>query len=555
MSKKMEYEEHKDLKEFEKKYNSRINEFLESMPETRVAFLNADFGWGKTTFIKNNLKVPENLIYSPWLNKSENYLEEIYYNVTKKNKGVLSSFAVFISVVLMMITIISSSIISILIELNKSNVYEMKWANFKIICSTTNSLSLLLRWLIFVIIIMILLVGVFIFIKPIPIINFFKRDNSKYYENRVIKNIVKKMDKVLVIEDIDRADDIEDILIAANKISEYIKKEKLDKYILITGDYIRTIIRINESNKYDNNVWDISVYRNRGTFTVEKIISLRIDFSNICERINTLLEEKKLRLKLKKIEYDEIVAFIKNKYLSIRFFIRFLDKYKVEIENSNSLYHLLLKHYQEEKYFNISDNAIEKSIYNIERFPNCINDIEMMLQKNGIIINDKKYTGIEIKDDVKNNYDIINNAFSELFFIKNKESIRIFKEFYLGSNFPILLSDKARQSAYTNSISIGDTLKPTDLKTNLDNYLLGYNNNMEPRVENILLNKRCYFSAQNSSNDFEIYKIKDIDISETKEVLNDEFIFAYIAVFFKKNDSEIKKNYPKIAERILQIIE
>ena len=68
--KKIKYEEHADLNEFENKYNKRIDEFLNSNPETRVVFLNADFGWGKTTFIKNNLKVLENQIYSPWLNKS-----------------------------------------------------------------------------------------------------------------------------------------------------------------------------------------------------------------------------------------------------------------------------------------------------------------------------------------------------------------------------------------------------------------------------------------------------------------------------------------------------
>ena len=85
MKKKVkEYEEHEDLIKFEKVYKERIKEFLNGNPESKIVFLNADFGWGKTTFIKNNLKVKESCIYSPWLNKADNYLEEIYYNVTKK---------------------------------------------------------------------------------------------------------------------------------------------------------------------------------------------------------------------------------------------------------------------------------------------------------------------------------------------------------------------------------------------------------------------------------------------------------------------------------------
>ena len=53
-SKSKKYEIHEDLNEFEKKYKTRITEFIKEDPETRVVFLNADFGWGKTTFIENN---------------------------------------------------------------------------------------------------------------------------------------------------------------------------------------------------------------------------------------------------------------------------------------------------------------------------------------------------------------------------------------------------------------------------------------------------------------------------------------------------------------------
>ena len=140
-----EYIEYKDLIVFEKKYNTRITEFLKNNPETRVVFLNADFGWGKTTFIENNLKVEENCIYSPWLNKSENYLEEIYYHVTKKDKGKISSKILFITSIVTIITILLGSIISILSEIFKDNYYTCSFQNFKIVCLNNDNLPLLLK--------------------------------------------------------------------------------------------------------------------------------------------------------------------------------------------------------------------------------------------------------------------------------------------------------------------------------------------------------------------------------------------------------------------------
>ena len=550
----IKYEEHEDLKKFEKKYNKRIDEFLKSNPETRVVFLNADFGWGKTTFIKNNLKVPENQIYSPWLNKSDNYIEEIYYNVTQKNKGRISSVSLILGAVVTILTILSGSLISIMIELCKGNTYIFQARNFKIIFSNNTNLFILLIFLICIIVFSIMGLKHFIFSKPIPIINFFKRDNGKYYEKEIIKEIVEKIDKVLVIEDIDRIDDIEDVLIVANKISEYMKDEKIDKYILITGDYIRMITRISEPNNYNDVRLDFSKYRNKGTFVVEKIISLRIDFSTIYERINTLLIENNLKIKLTQIEYDEIVEFIKNKYLSVRFFVRFLEKYNSEIKENNSLYHLLLKYFKEEKYFNISESVLENSIYNIKRFPICLNDIEMMLQKDGLIIEGIKYNNIKIDENKENNYEKIKNSFDELFFNKKSEYVDIFKDFYFNDVFPILATDKKNIANSNNVIIIGNTLKPANLKRDLDNFLLSYNNNEEDMGEHILINKRCYFPSVNSSNNYNYYIISQARQEDTKEVSNENFIFAYVATFFRKNNNEIERNYPKIKELISDII-
>lgn len=552
--KEVNYEKHEDLIEFEKMYTKRINEFLNDDPETRIVFLNADFGWGKTTFIKNNLKVLENNIYSPWLNKSDDYLEDIYYQVHKKDKGKSSSWALFISLLLTIFTIVLGSFVSVLIELNKSNNTVCYLKNFKLVCETTDNLKSLFICISIIVVIILVISWIFIFIKPVPIIKFFKKDNGKYYENKLIKEIMKKIDNVLVIEDIDRTDDIEEILIVANKISEYIKSKKLNKYILITGDYIRTIRRIAEPNFYDNNSINLSTYRNKGVFVVEKIISLRIDFSSIYERIKNLLKENNLSVNLTNIEYDEIVTFIKNKYLSIRFFIRFLKKYNQEISEGNSLYHLLLKYFQEEKYFNISDEVVMNSIYNINRFPSCLNDIEMMYQKGTIKINSKDYNDIQLFADEDSNYYIINKALKEIFDEQNENVITIFKQFYVSNCFPILEGDRRSSSNYNNKISVGSTLKPNNLKQDLDNYLLGYNNNEIDINESMLLNKRCYFNSKNSSNNFENYKINQVDILHAQDVSNEEFIYAYVACFFRENKREFEKNYPKLTEKTNLIV-
>lgn len=547
------YEKHEDLIKFEKKYTKRINEFIKEDPETRIVFLNADFGWGKTTFIENNLKIKENNIFSPWLNKSDNYLEDIYYHVNKKNKGKSSSCALFLSLLFAICTVIFGGYVSILTELNKSDKMICFVRKFKLICTTNDNLNSLLIYMSLFVALIIVVSFILIFMKPVPIVNFFKRDNGKYYEDKLINVIIKKVNKALVIEDIDRAEDIEEILIVANKISKYIKDKKLDKYILITGDYIRMIRRIGNPDIYENNSMDLSNNRDKGMFLTEKIVSLRIDFSSISERIKNLLKESNLSTNLTNIEYDEIIAFVKNKYLSIRFFTRFLKKYKKEISEGNSLYHLLLKYFQEEKYFNINDDAINNSIYNINRFPTCINDIEMMYQKRTIKINNKNYSTIELFNERDSNYNIINNAFRNLFDKKDLDSISVFKEFYLNDKFPVLEEDKKKIS-YNKMINIGSALKPNNLKGDLDNYLLGGNNTELGYHEGILLNKRCYFNSKNSTYNFENYKINSVDIIYSQDVSNDNFIYAYIACFFRENKDEIKKNYPELEKRINDII-
>ena len=44
-------------------YKNRIKGFLKNKPETRVVFLDGDYGWGKTKFVKDYLEIDDNNRY------------------------------------------------------------------------------------------------------------------------------------------------------------------------------------------------------------------------------------------------------------------------------------------------------------------------------------------------------------------------------------------------------------------------------------------------------------------------------------------------------------
>lgn len=562
--KKNEYEYHKDLSLYEKEYSNRIEKFLTTNPETRVVFLNADFGWGKTTFIENNLKVSENCIYSPWLNKSDNYLEEIYYNVTRTDKGKLNSLILFITSIITIFTVFSGSVISILIEIFKGNDYTCQFKMFELVCLSKDNLPLLFTFVTLIILLLIILLYICIYCKPIPLVSFYKKGNGKYYEKRIIGKIVKRVNNVLVIEDIDRSDDIENILIEVNKISTYIKENNLNKYILITGDYVRTTRRISDVGAYYSYNVNLADSIDKGTILMEKIISLRIDFPSIKTRMDNVFKEKQLFTKLKKIEYDEIINFIVNKSLSIRFFVRFLEKNESKIKEGYSLYHLLLNYYREEKSFNIDENVLNKSMYNTLKFPVCMNDVEMILQckkiklpnadeyseriitknNNGVVKATVVNNNIVTTWNYEDNIDIIISEFLNILSGK-KDAMVIFKKFYQSNSYPYLFSDCG--DIGNNIVSVGSTLGHNNIKNDLDNYLIGFSNNEFGLVE-----KRCYFSPNNLSNNYDIYKINQIDFNRVSAsvVGEGEFIVAYIACFMRDNNLEMKKNYPEIYKLI-----
>ncbi len=198
---------------------------------------------GKTTFIKEVLNIQENNRYSPWMNETDNYIEELYFHVMKKDKSKISSTIILLTVVFAILGTSFGTIISILLDLLQTNNYTCIIAeNMQLLCNNNGDSSILILLtavsaVIIIIIIIIFILGCVIKRSPVPFINLYKCEHGKYYENKLIEKIVDKIDIALVIEDVDRIDDIESLLLAVNKISEYIEQADRKKYILITGDY------------------------------------------------------------------------------------------------------------------------------------------------------------------------------------------------------------------------------------------------------------------------------------------------------------------------------
>lgn len=540
--------EHKDLAQFEEKYNKKIEEFLNSKSETKVVFLNADFGLGKTTFIEENLNIDRNCIYSPWLNSSNNYLEEIYFHVTKKNKGKLSSWSLFISSIILIFSVLAGSIISVFADIFKSDSFICRFDKANIVCHSDDSLVLLVIIIVIFVLILVLILSRIIFKRPVPIINFFKKENGKYYDDRIIEKILENVPKVLVIEDIDRTDDIEDILLAANKISNYIIEKNLQKYVLVTGDYVRTIRRLSEPNIYDVQNYNIALLRSKGVFLVDKVISLRIDFCTLEGRVRNVLDEYQVTQKLEKIEFDELISFMHSHYLSIRFFVKFLESELEMINQNNNIYYLFVEYFNNQKYFNIED----KRRYDISsKIPSCLNDIEMFYQCRSINIREKEIKNIFDTSHDSSNRSIIVDCFRRILTFDNY-AVDIFQEFYNTDIYPQLVTDRA--SNPDSVVMIGGTLKPNNLKNDLDNFLIGISNYENGIMGTSFNNKRCYFDVDYNTNNYESYKINSVVSSKTEVVNTDTFLIAYIACFLRDNKTEIETNYPGINTQLKKVL-
>ncbi len=556
-----------DLKNFEKEYNEAIEKFLGRDNETRIIFLDADYGWGKTEFIKNVINVDESNIYSPWMDNSDNYLEEIYYrtNKIKKSKRVIE--VIKIGAYISILTFLLSKLAEIFLNYFFNNNCNM-W--FGLICQIDMMNISKLAYLLFIIsLIAISLYKIFENIE----INFFEyfkmknNDYDKYLEEKIIEKILNnlKTKYVLVIEDIDRIDDIEKILIICKKISDLMIKKTNDgnsfskMYILITGEYSRFTTRITNKDEYEVNINGESNILKKGSYVAERLIASKINFVNKEQRIENLLLEYKIEHFFSGIEKEEVLFFIKTKQISFRFIKRFLEENLENLKEKNlSIFFLLVKYYFNNKVLNLEENAYQKSIYNINDFPNCLNDWELLFQKDVLNIDGKIYTAdsFDITNSEKN-INIINTSLYKLLIIKDKESKDIFKIMYNYNKVPLFIDEasifQGDETDESRTVSVGTHMGNIypNFKYEFDNYLISNKisaNSPMISPSQWLPYKRCNFDYF-SSNYYQNYFVNSINGDRNKYMIinsEEEFIIGYMAAFINKNQVEFNEKYPYI---------
>lgn len=552
-------EKYKDLKKFKMTYDQRINEFLSKDNESRVVILDADYGWGKTTFVEEVLKVEQNNIYSPWMSQKENYLDDLYYYTNNIDKGKLTLKFFIIATILSIIVFFGTIFINDWVDSNKSNQARITYSTKSEIIINIDEQNDLIKESILLggcsLIISIVLI-ILIQWNKTAYIKILKKEYSSNFEEKLIDKIIKKVKNVLVIEDVDRLDNIDEILILVKRISDrmiYLDNEKGEKkYILLTGEYSRLI---NSLDKNYNVTYGYIQTSTPGACIVEKIIGFRIIFLNKEKRIESLLREFKIDVNLTNIEKDEIINFINNKQLSVRFFVNFLKEYYDKIDTYDSLFYLLIEYYYKNKVVNLSERIWEKSIFNIERIPTCLNDIELILEKKKVRTNSRI---IEFKDigvinkNTNDQFNIINEKFRKIFIERERDAISVFREFYNNELYPILDKDKINSSS--QKYSIGMNAKPDNICRFLKNYLVSYGNNDEIE-EYMFLDKRSYFYLYNTGNNYEKFFPNEIPKEKTKLINDNDFIIAYMAMFFRNNKDIISQDYPEISKIINEIQE
>lgn len=561
-----------DLKDFEEEYNIAIEKFLSNDNETRIIFLDADYGWGKTEFIKNVINIQENSIYSPWMENSDNYLEEIYYktNRIKKSKRIIDVIKIgsYVSILIFLLSKLADIFLTYFFN-NNCNTW------FGLICETDMiSISKLTYLILLMSLIAILLYKIFETVE----MNYFeyfkitKNNYDNYFEEKIILKILDNIGNALVIEDIDRIDDIEKVLITCKKISDYMieKSDKNNtyskKYILITGEYSRLVTRITNKDEYDIiSNGELGILK-KGSHVTERLIASKINFVNKEQRIKNLLFEYKLEHCFLGIEKAEVLFFIKTKQISFRFFKRFIEENLENLKDKNqSLFFLLLKYYFNNKVLNLDENVYQKSIYNANDFPNCINDWELLFQKERLNIEGKIYTinSFQINNSEKN-INTINTILYKLFINKEEKLIGIFIAMYNGNKVPVFEYDtqQYRINNFDGSkrITVGSYIgtKYQNFKHDFDNYLISNKEdvNMYPSANLALTYKRCNFNIFNSNN-YQNYFVNDTsEDPQTYKIINsdEEFIIGYIAAFIHKNEIEFNRNYPYIMSLVNSII-
>ena len=548
-------EKYKDLEDFKEIYDAKIDDFLNKKNESRVVILDADYGWGKTTFVKEILKVESKNIYSPWMSQKENYIDDLYYYTNNIDIGKLTLKSFIIVAIISIIVFFGTIFINDWIDSYKSNQANITYSikdGINIKLDEQNDLLKEAGLLALSSLVVSVIVVILIKTNKTAYMKILKKEYSSNFEEKLIDKIIKKVNHVLVIEDIDRLDNIEEILILIKRISDRMmeldnKENNKNKYILLTGEYSRLI---NCLNKNYNVSYGYIQTSTPGACIVEKVVGCRIVFLDKEERIESLLKEFKIDTTLTKIEKDEIISFINNKQLSVRFFVNFLKEHYNSIKPEDSLFYLLTDYYYNNKVVNLDKRIWEKSIFNLDRVPTCLNDLELILEKKKVRINDKTITFDDIgigNRSTNIQFNIINEKIRDLFINKDENSVAIFKDFYNNDIYPIL--DKDRPNTPNQKYNIGNNAKPDMICNFLKNYLISYGNNDEIE-ETMFRDKRCYFYLYNTGSNYEKFFPQEIIKEKTKLISNDDFIIAYTATFFRENIDVISKYYPEILKTI-----
>lgn len=310
----MTYEEYKVefYEKLMKFHNSDVgNDKIES-PETRVIFLDGDYGWGKTRLIKNiKNEQKENIsmeIYSPWLSVNDkNIIVDLWSFLKKfdirKSYRVFYLLSLIATITLIVATIFASTVAPLL---------------------NANSVLLL-----YVSITLLLIVSVKKVTKDNEILKFvsYKENADEKFYGYYIEDIVDKMPQILFVEDIDRLDQAELLILLKmiRSISDVLNEKKIKKTIVLTGSALRVINKCDGVGGEPKPGIFINEDSNGNKFnTFRRVVSLVIKFYSVENHISELLKEANINIGESMLISTVILNLIQYYDITVRDFVHFL---------------------------------------------------------------------------------------------------------------------------------------------------------------------------------------------------------------------------------------
>lgn len=325
MSKKQE-DLSEEWKKFLDKYKKVETKILENDVETKIVFLNGEFGWGKTYFFREILNINTKYIYSPWLEVIDEELTESIFNRMferkKWTKIVLSSFVVFASIIVF-ISYFESTFTT------TTNVLVLTYKN---ILNNTNHEILISNYEQMFLILLFGFILLLVYVAQ-------KFSNFSLNDKRVISNkdvmfniekIINKVPRCLVFEDVDRMgrEEIEYVFKVIKLMSDYIVENKIPKYIVISGDWNIITQNLERDTKQVGLMPNIHINHSKENFYysksfLEKIVEYKIDFISVQERVSNLLSsECYLNISTDSIFFDALQLVVNDYGITYRWLKR-----------------------------------------------------------------------------------------------------------------------------------------------------------------------------------------------------------------------------------------